>query len=457
MNARLTALFVALICLAASPSTDPVISVDVRDASLADVIALLAEQSGVNVVADGSVHSERITLHLSNVRFHQALTLLAAAHGLVVVRRADALVVGTPEALDREQGAAPVTATAFRLRYASAEDVQKSLATALPSDAIVLADKRTNSLVVTGDAIAVARARSLVEALDVDAGAGRPAETQTVAFRLRFSRAPDVAKELKALLPDDEFVADEQENAIIVIGNSDVREHAREAIANLDVPGPQVLFEVRVADVTPVNDSSDFGLEFGGLDLQGEPLSGGATYAFTGASVAINVRLNAMLAKGRAQILATPRLVTLNGKEADLLIGETYPVVYSTSVLGSSNVQFVDVGVKLRLTPVIGPDGSVTAELHPEYSEVQGFTSAGYPIIANRKIDSTLRVKSGETIVLGGLLRDSSSETISRVPWLSDIPVLGKFFENKQASRERDEIVFLITPHIIDPQVPPTH
>jgi general secretion pathway protein D len=132
--------------------------------------------------------------------------------------------------------------------------------------------------------------------------------------------------------------------------------------------------------------------------------------------------------------------------------------VFNTSVLGGQNVQFVDIGVKLRLTPTIAPDGVVTAELHPEYSELEGMTTSGYPIIANRKIDSTLRVADGQTIVLGGLMRDVDTETISKVPGLGDIPVLGAFFKNKQAHHERDEIVFLITPHVIFPdQTPPGH
>jgi general secretion pathway protein D len=107
--------------------------------------------------------------------------------------------------------------------------------------------------------------------------------------------------------------------------------------------------------------------------------------------------------------------------------------------------------VKLRMTPTIGEDGVVTADLHPEYSEIEGITSTGYPIITNRKIDSVLRVADGQTIVLGGLMMDTSTETITKVPWLADIPILGKIFQNKQSSREKDEIVFLITPHIIYP------
>jgi type II secretory pathway component GspD/PulD (secretin) len=156
--------------------------------------------------------------------------------------------------------------------------------------------------------------------------------------------------------------------------------------------------------------------------------------------------------------LATPKLVTINNKEADLSIGETYPIVYSTSVFGGQNVQYVDIGVHLRLTPTIGADGSVIAELHPEYSELVGFTPTGYPIVANRKIDSTLHVRDNETIVLGGLMRETSTETISKIPGLGDIPILGKLFQNKQSTHERDEIVFLITPHVVYPGSPlPVH
>jgi type II secretory pathway component GspD/PulD (secretin) len=92
--------------------------------------------------------------------------------------------------------------------------------------------------------------------------------------------------------------------------------------------------------------------------------------------------------------------------------------------------------------------------MHPEYSEIQGFVG-GYPVIANRKVDSTLRVKDNETIVLGGLLRDIDSQTVTKIPFLADIPIFGKIFQNRERTRTRDEVVFLITPHVIFPNSPP--
>ncbi|HEY9085242.1 MAG TPA: secretin N-terminal domain-containing protein [Candidatus Tyrphobacter sp.] len=443
------------------PSTteDPPISLDVRDAPITDVIALLAKQSGANVVADQSVRRQRVTLRLSGVRFLEALRILAAAHGLQVQRRDGVLIVGSADAMNRigaEDGDPSGTSTVvLALRRAAPEDVSKDLLSILPSGAIVVPDQRTGTILLTADARTIAQARHVVEVLDASPQQVAN-QRQTRAYVLRFTRAQDVVKELKGALSDGVFVADDAQNAVLVTGADEAQQAAARAIQEIDVAGPQVLFEVRVADITPANDQSDVGLEFGGIDLHGQPLPGAATYAFASGTISVNVRLNALITNGHAQILATPRLVTLNGREADLLIGETYPIVYNTSVLGGQNVQFVDIGVKLRLTPIIGPDGSVTAELHPEYSELQGFTSSGYPIIANRKIDSTLRVRNGQTIVLGGLIRDVSSDTIERVPWLSQIPILGKIFQDRQSSHERDEIVFLITPHVIDPNAVPT-
>ncbi|HTA38337.1 MAG TPA: secretin N-terminal domain-containing protein [Candidatus Acidoferrales bacterium] len=448
MIARAAAVALCLALLGASARAAS-ISIDVNDAGLDDVIALLAAESGVNVVTDTSVKAERITLHLHGVTFDDALRAIVTAHDLTVRREGNIVIVGSAAGTIRADRTVVLT-----LRHAQAEEIAKEITQGLPSGAAVIADKRTGAIVVTGDDATIDRARDLVDLLDGAPrnGASFPA---TQSYKLRYLKPDDVVTKLKALLPEGGFLADEEQNAVLATGSERTQAETQALIATLDIASPQVMFEVKVADVTPINDSSNFGFEFGGLDINGMPTIGSAAYSFTGGTIPVIVRLNALVSTGRASSLATPKLVTINNKEADLTIGETYPIVYSTSVFGGQNVQYVDIGVHLRLTPTIGTDGSVTAELHPEYSELIGYTSTGYPIVANRKIDSTLRVADNQTIVLGGLMRDTSSETISKIPWLSAIPILGKFFQNKQMSHERDEIVFLITPHVIYPGVRP--
>lgn len=451
-------LVVAFVLAAIIPcaAQTPRINVDVHDADLADVIALLAAESGSNIVADSSLRPEKVTLHLHDVTFDDALTVLVQSHDLQVRRLNGILIIGTSESMNRRYGDGNDPRSAqtvvLTLLHASPEDVAKEIAGGLPDGTVIVPDKRTASVIVTGSGDTIARARGLVAALDAPAYGANSGNLAHV-YKLRYLKPSEIAPSLKDVLPDGSYVADDAQNAIVVSGNEEIQHTANQFLRSMDVPSPQVLFEVRVADLEPQNDQSNVGLEFGGYDLTGQPISGAATYAFAHNSVAINARLNALVSQGHAQILATPRLVTLNNKEADLLIGQTYPVVYYDARLGGQQVQFVDVGVKLRLTPTIGPDGSVTAEMHPEYSAIQGFVG-GYPIIANRKVDSTLRVRSDQTIVLGGLLRDIDSETVTKIPFLADIPVFGKIFQNREKTHVRDEVVFLITPHVIFPNTP---
>jgi type IV pilus assembly protein PilQ len=449
------------VLLAATPGTPALVSLDVRDVAIADVVALLAAESGKNIVIDDSVKPERVTLRLRNVPFEEALAVLVDSHGLQVHQQGGVLIVGSADAMNRRYdgstGVLGSQTVVFPLTHAHPDDVAKEITDALPAGTVIIADKRTDAVVVTGDADTVARAHRLVVALDA-AGRRDGYGVVTQSYKLRFVRSDEALKQLKALIPEVVALSDVEHNAVVVSGDEVLQATATALFGTIDRASEQVMFEVKVADVTPDTTDSNFGLEFGGADINGRYTPGSTTYAFTGGSVPINVTLNALVSQGRAQILATPKLVTLNNREADLLIGETYPIVFNTSVLGGQNVQFVDIGVKLRLTPTIGPDGVVTAEIHPEYSELLQITTSGYPVIANRKIDSVLRVGDSQTIVLGGLLRDVDNETITKVPGLADVPILGKFFQNKAKHHERDEIVFLITPHVIYPDGPvPTH
>lgn len=456
MKRAFAAALIALTCALPCRAQGMPITIDVHDAQLSDVLALLAAESGTNIVADASVKPEKVTLHLQNVSIDDALDVLVQSHDLQVRRERGVLIVGSSASMNRRYGEAndprsPRTAV-LSLSHASPDDVSKEITGGLPDGTVIVADKRTASVIVTGNAQTIARARELVAALDAPAYSANSGNLAHV-YQLRFLKPSDTAAALKGVLPDGSYVADDAQNAIVVSGNEEVQHTAAQFLHSMDVASPQVLFEVRVADLEPQNDQSDVGVQFGGYDLSGQPIAGAATYAFARNSIAINARLNALVSTGRAQILATPKLVTLNNKEADLLIGQTYPVVYYDARLGGQQVQFVDVGVKLRLTPTIGPDGSVTAEMHPEYSAIQGFVG-GYPVIANRKVDSTLRVKDDQTIVLGGLLRDIDSETVTKIPFLANIPVFGKIFQNREHTRTRDEVVFLITPHVIFPNTP---
>jgi type IV pilus assembly protein PilQ len=446
-------ILVALAVLAlASPARAHVerFSIDAHDVELADVIRLLGAQSGNNIIADGSVKAQRITLRLNAVTFDEALSTIASAYGLQVHREGRITIVGDAAVMNRrypDDAATSGTRTeTMALRHARPDDIAPSLQSALAPGTLVLADKRTGALVITGNTTTIARARRLVEALDAPGyGAGGSVSLETIP--LRNVRAADAARALKGLVPDTAIVPDDRQNAIVVNGNAEVLSAVRSLLTSIDAPSRQVMIEVRVADVQPVNDSTDAGVQLGGTGFGAGALAH-FPYTITKSSVIVNAQINTLIQHGRASILAQPRIATLNNREASLLIGEQYPVVTVNQQTGFPSVQTIDVGVRLRLTPTIGDDGTIIAELHPEYSQIIGFNDS-FPIIANRKIDATLRVHDGETIVLGGLFQDVDSETITKFPILGDLPVLGAFFRNRQTTHSKDEVVFFLTPHIL--------
>lgn len=441
-------------CAALLPAETPAagtVTIDVRDGDVVDVIRLLGTQAGVNLIPDASVKHEKVTIRLQHVTFDEALAALARAYDLQIRRDGRILLIGSAASMNRRfadpNGPLATRTAVFALRNAKPEDLIRPLTDALVPGTVLVADHRTASVVITGGEATIERARSLIAAFD--APVSRDSLRGTQALPLRHLKASDAAKLLKGVVPDGAAVADDRQNVVVATGTSEAVESIRSFLAEVDKPAKQVMFEVKVVDVTPINANSNVGIELGGVDLGGQPILDAATYAFARNSIQINARLNFLVSKGSARILATPRLVTLNNREASLLIGQTYPIIYFDIRSGNQQIQTIDVGVKLRMTPTIGADGSITAELHPEYSAIQEFVQ-NYPVVANRKVDSTLRVQDGETIVLGGLLREISSETVTKVPLLGDIPILGEIFKNRQKSSQRDEIVFLITPHIVE-------
>lgn len=451
MKQALIALALTCVCSTAPAFAQPSISIDARDTELGDVMQLIALQSGLNVIPDASVKSRRITFHLHNVDGDTALTTLAHAYDLQMHRTGNIVLIGDAAAMNRrfadDSSAGAPRTDVFRLARAKPEEIASALLAALPIGTVAVPDKRTASIVVTGSSDTLARAQRLITALDMPASAAAQSTT-AISIALRNAKPSEAVKQLRGVLPDAGIVADDRSNTIIVSGAADLVETARSLLTQIDRPGRQVVFEVRVTDVKPIDDNSNVGVQFGGTGF-GAGAVAQFPYTLTKSSVTINAQINALVQSGHAHVLATPRIATVNNREASLLIGESYPIVTVNQQTGFPTVNNVNIGVQLRVTPTIGEDGTITAELHPEFSAILGF-NASFPIIANRKVDSTVRVRDGETIVLGGLFQETSSETISKFPFLGDLPILGQFFRNKAASHERDEVVFFITPHIID-------
>ncbi len=265
-------------------------------------------------------------------------------------------------------------------------------------------------------------------------------------------------------------------------------------LLNVDVPAtePQILLKVRFASVDR-SALKNLGINLfnlgagntiGGVSTgQFSPPTisgsqGGSTsssFGSTGATATFSNELNilgfypglgigasieALQTRGLVEVLAAPNLVAANGKEASFLAGGEYPypVVQGTSAGGSTavTIEFKEYGIRLNFIPTIMPQGTIRLQVAPEVSSLD-FTNAvtlsGFtvPAITSRKVNTEVELKDGQSFMIGGLLNNTETESFQRVPYLSNIPILGKFFQSMTRTKNNSELIVLVTPEVVAP------
>ena len=271
-------------------------------------------------------------------------------------------------------------------------------------------------------------------------------------------------------------IADKDNNALLVLATPTDYEIIESALVKLDVIPRQVLVEVTIAEVT-LSDDLKFGVDWfltgrsvgeasvtsGALNLGGLPTTpAGAVPGFSGLqlinSLGGDVRavLNALGKDGRLQVLATPQLMVLDNQKAQIKIGDRISVqTQQQTVSGTTNglinsFQYIETGILLSVTPRINSGGQVTLEVSQEVSVPGAASVAGAnPDISQRTATTTVVVGSGESIVLGGLIREDNTRSTSGIPLLSKIPILGAAFGTQSIVKRRTETILLIRPVVI--------
>lgn len=316
-------------------------------------------------------------------------------------------------------------------------------------------------------------------------------------IRLKHIRA-DVAVELlpESIVRGATVQVVKEQNGLMVIGTNDIILELESFIREIDYPTPQILIEALVVDLKSTDlyelgatlgykarPDSGFNLgnfaTFGTLDSEGKP-GGGLTVQGDGKAVNslfeidgdlfgvknlgvlpsdFYFRIQALSQEGVMNIRSRPQIATLNGHTASIEIGTTqYFILRSTTPLRSpqdvvvqesERFETIEANVSLEITPWVSASGEVTTEIHPEFNTPVGSLSPNVPpTINSRVLDSTVRLKDGETIILGGLIQDTDVRSYNKVPILGDIPLLGKLFSNRRTDRVKSELVIFITPHV---------
>jgi general secretion pathway protein D len=266
--------------------------------------------------------------------------------------------------------------------------------------------------------------------------------------------------------------ADAATNSIIIRTSPRNYRSIQGVLQDLDRLRPQVLIKVLIADVT-LDSTMAFGIQgfwTGKMNLSSDqgtnkgatafPLgSNGFTYSLTDPNSEYGATLNALATEGKLRVLATPRILALDNQTANVTVGQQVPIVSNTTVNSLGNtvntVTYQTIGIILNVTPHISPDGLVTMIVAPQVSDiasaaeaVQITTGVTSPTFDQNSAQTTVSVRNGTTVIIGGLIRDLSDDTVQKVPVLGDLPLLGKLFQSISKTKQKRELMIFLTPYV---------
>jgi len=415
------------------PYTGDKLSLNFQDIEVRSVLQLIADFTGLNLVASDTVNGS-ITLRLQNVPWDQALDLILKTKGLDkrqignVLLVAPADEIAARERLELETNKqiaelAPVRLDIIQVNYAKAADVVDLIQAdeeLISSRGFVSSDPRTNTISVRESAQKLDEIRRLVTTWDVP--------VRQVSIEARLVRATtNVSEDLGVRWGGAGY--DVSGNNVFSVGGSqgavgEARDAAGGGSGSISFPGALAVNLGAAGGGT-----SSLAIGWGSDDFL------------------VDLELSALESDGKVEIVSQPRVVTADRQPASIKSGQDIPYQEASSS-GATTTDFVEAVLSLEVTPQITPDDKIIMDLQVNQDSVGQDTDAG-PAINTNSVSTQVLVGNGETVVLGGIFESNNSTTITKTPFLGDIPYLGRLFKRTQVSEVRSELLIFITPKII--------
>ncbi|MCG8431510.1 MAG: secretin and TonB N-terminal domain-containing protein [Candidatus Omnitrophica bacterium] len=499
----------------AADSPEGKISLNLRNIDINEALKFFSLKSGFNIVPTRNV-AGRVTLTVENAPIEDVLDIMLRSNNLAYDVTNGIYNVMT-EAEYRQRYGRNFSDTrevkVFRLKYAVPSQAF-SLLEAIKSDiGRLLVDQESGSVLIIDTPEKIAQMQKAVDTLEQ--------QSEVKVYNLQYAQARDVEQQLKAQLELKKvgtIRADERTNQVIVQTLPERMENIDRLIESLDRKTKGVLVDIKIIKIR-LTDQLDTGIEWeglfniakdygmtyigsypfssmtagitnptfttrsdvysaGGHQVGYYPFSGTTSSLSSSAKVApgekmhigiidqkrdFDVVVNYLQTLGKSKIIASPSLSVINNQEAKIHIGERRAFITTTTTTGSTTttvseeVTYVDVGVRLALSPTINDEGYVILKIKPEISSVVGTVTSSsnnvIPIIDTNTAETTVIAKDGATVILGGLGREEVTESSEGVPFLSDIPLLGLLFQKGSTKTEHVELVIMLTPIIFEGDV----
>lgn len=451
------------------------ISLDLRLMDVLDVLKFISTKADVNIVTSKNV-AGRVTLFISNVTLADALDIVLLTNNLAAEKRGDIIYVmagADYEALYGEKYYDKRVVKTVRLKYAAPENIATILRELKSSIGKVLIDETTGTVVMIDTPEKIDRMLETIEKAEVPT-VTRTYPTTRKSFELQYAKAETIAKVIENTITKNvgKVQYDTRTNRVIVTDLPQKMEEIENMVEVFDRKTRQVFIEAQILEIN-LSDQFQAGVNWqyflnsverpALIDFKGVfPLTLASYGQVTVGTIdkdEYTAAFQLLKTLGRVNVLSSPQIAIVDGEEATFLVGTKQAYVTSTTSQAqttttvSEEVTFIDVGVKLKVTPIINEDGFITMKLNPEVSTVSNTLTTPQgnqiPIVDTSTTSTTVLVKDGVTILLAGLIKDKETETIKKVPLLGSMPIIGGLFSSKDDKVEKKELIILITPHII--------
>jgi type II secretory pathway component GspD/PulD (secretin) len=277
--------------------------------------------------------------------------------------------------------------------------------------------------------------------------------------------AQSVTQALQSSSPDLRIVVVPNSSQLILSGSPNSIRTAKELIQKIDRTPPLVVLDTEILEIDE-SDAKNLGLLLPQAVLsttfsEVAPVANAAGntqqflkgQAITRTPLQLNAQLNLLVQKGSARVLADPRITTLSGRTATIRDGDTIGILTTTGggvgTITTTQLQTFQTGVTLDITPIVTQNGEINVSLHPIVNSLSGIVN-GVPQISTRDTQTTVHLLDNQTLVIGGLIQENSARTDNKIPIIGDIPLIGGLFRNSQLNATRNELIIVVTPHIVN-------
>lgn len=444
-----------------SAAQDPMIkSISFHNAEIKDILYLLSQNTGVNIIlaedsGNDSKNTPRLTINLKHISLYSALDLLTAAADLNYTKIGNNILVGKSRIIGKHFQTS--VTERIKLNYADAFKMKDTL--------VALGIVDFDSIFVYGEQIKDEK-KSTAEK-DLVNG------IKKVTFSKKDTNESNKVESLKATglsetrFDDFDKASSLSANILIIRDTPDNLKKIKEIIASLDQPAVKIMVETRIIEI------NESGLRELGIDWIVTDTSGNKSFtavkfeennrpagelglgSFTRNPLSFAGTIRALVEKGNAKVLSSPKISTLDGRPAFIYIGDKIPYITSREINNDNNtitteVAFLSAGITLEILPIITDKNEIQLKIYSEISSIKEYNKVGeisYPVPSMRQAQTITRVHDGETIIIGGLIYESEQKSMAKIPLLGDIPILKSLFSWTSTSKNKKEVIISLTPH----------